>query len=51
MRLVDFLITMLTLTDDISMKAMILQTYVEKYGPIPNDKAEEVKKALEVEHE
>lgn len=38
-------------TDDKSERALMLQRYVQHYGPVPNDYREKVVEAMEGSHE
>lgn len=44
---IDLMLTLVRLVDDKNLKAIFVQNYIQKHGPIPDEYADEVKKALE----
>ena len=48
-KMIDWLIEFLSLIDGKNAKALVLQTYIQTYGAIPNEYAEAVRKAMEDE--
>ena len=46
-KMIDWLIEFLSLIDGKNAKALVLQTYIQTYGAIPNEYAEAVRKAME----
>lgn len=46
-KMIDWLIDLLSLVDGKNAKALVLQTYIQRYGAIPNEYAEAVRKAME----
>lgn len=44
--MIDMLIKILKATKDKNMKAMILQVYIAKYGPVPNEYGDIIKDLL-----
>ena len=49
--MIDMLIKILKTTKDKNMKAMILQSYIAKYGPVPNEYGDIIKDLLRGESE
>lgn len=47
--MIDWLIEFLSLVEDKNAKALVLETYIQIYGAIPNEYAEAVRKAMEDE--
>ena len=47
MKQIELLLTLLNKTADKPTRAIILQTFVQSYGPVPDKYAEDIKKALE----
>ena len=47
--MIDWLIEFIKLAETKNEKAYILETYMQIYGPIPNEYAEAVRKAMEDE--
>ena len=47
--MIDWLIEFLSLVDGKNAKALVLQTYIQKYGAIPDEYSEAVRKAMENE--
>ena len=45
---IEQMLTLVRLAPDKNLKAVFVQNYIHKYGPIPDEYADEVKKALEV---
>lgn len=46
-RMIDWLIEILSLVDGKNAKALVLEAYIQRYGAIPNEYAEAVRKAME----
>ena len=47
----DMLIGLLTTTQDRTTKAIILQTYIQQFGAIPNEYSKEIRALMEKENE
>lgn len=47
MTLIETLLMLLNKTTEKSTRAIILQTYVQSYGPVPDKYADDVRKAVE----
>jgi intergrase/recombinase len=45
---IDRLMVFVTLSTDKNQKARLVQNYIQKHGPIPNEYADKIRKALEV---
>jgi len=43
----EMIISLLKIAKDKNTKAEILQAFIQVYGPIPNDMADEVREAME----